>query len=112
MSELKYFYKTKDGKGWLADRVPHKDLVKKGEYVEITKEEWDAHAANLHQNKPASEAQLKKREIANLKHQLSLSDYKAIKYAEGWISEEDYAEIKSARQALRDEINVLEEQVK
>lgn len=50
-------------------------------------------------------------EIDNLKRQLFESDYKAIKYAEGWISEEDYADIKAERQALRDRINELEEQI-
>ena len=47
-------------------------------------------------------------EIDDLKRQLFESDYKAIKYAEGWISEEDYADIKAERQALRDKINKLE----
>lgn len=47
-------------------------------------------------------------EIAMLKEQLAESDYKAIKYAEGWISAEDYAPIKAERQALRDQINELE----
>ena len=50
-----------------------------------------------------------KKEIRLLKSQLSESDYKAIKYAEGWISEEDYAPIKAERQALRDRINELED---
>lgn len=47
-------------------------------------------------------------QIASLKQQLSATDYKAIKYAEGWISEEDYTPIKAERQALRDRINALE----
>lgn len=49
--------------------------------------------------------------IADLKLQLEATDYKAIKYAEGWMSEEEYAPIKAARQALRDEINALESQL-
>lgn len=49
-------------------------------------------------------------EILELKIYLSESDYKAIKYAEGWISEEEYKEIKEQRQAWRDRINELEEQ--
>lgn len=48
--------------------------------------------------------------IWQLKELLQESDYKAIKFAEGWISEEDYAPIKAERQAIRDEINKLEEQ--
>ena len=47
-------------------------------------------------------------QIAELKAQLAATDYKAIKYAEGWITEEEYAPIRAERQALRDKINVLE----
>ena len=47
-------------------------------------------------------------EIQQLKKLLSESDYKAIKYAEGQISEEEYSEIKSERQGYRDRINYLE----
>lgn len=47
-------------------------------------------------------------EIARLKEELNQSDYKAIKYAEGWISEEDYKDIKEARQRIRNRINELE----
>ena len=43
-----------------------------------------------------------------LKRKLRDTDYQAIKYAEGQISEEDYAPIKAQRQAWRDEINQLE----
>lgn len=50
-------------------------------------------------------------EIQQLKKQLSDTDYKAIKYAEGQISEEDYAAIRAERQACRDRINWLEEQL-
>jgi hypothetical protein len=47
-------------------------------------------------------------QIAALKQQLTDTDYKAIKYAEGWITEADYAPIKAERQALRGQINALE----
>ena len=47
-------------------------------------------------------------QIAELKAQLAATDYKAIKYAEGWITEEEYAPIRAERQALRDKINDLE----
>ena len=47
-------------------------------------------------------------EIQQLKKQLSDTDYKAIKYAEGQISESEYSEIKSERQGYRDRINYLE----
>lgn len=47
-------------------------------------------------------------QIRLLKEQLAATDYKAIKYAEGFISDEDYEEIREERQAMRDEINDLE----
>ena len=50
-------------------------------------------------------------QIAVLKRKIAQSDYKAIKYAEGWISAEDYAPIKAERQAIRDQINALEQQL-
>ena len=50
-------------------------------------------------------------EIQQLKKALSDTDYKAIKFAEGQISEEDYSEIKSERQGYRDRINYLESQL-
>ena len=47
-------------------------------------------------------------EIQQLKKQLSDTDYKAIKFAEGQISEEEYASVKAERQGYRDRINELE----
>ena len=47
-------------------------------------------------------------EITQLKKQLSDTDYKAIKFAEGQISEEDYASVRAERQGYRDRINELE----
>lgn len=47
-------------------------------------------------------------EIEGLKLELRETDYKAIKYAEGWISEEDYKDIKEDRQRIRNRINELE----
>lgn len=46
--------------------------------------------------------------IAELKANLAATDYQAIKYAEGLISDTDYQAIKAQRQAWRDEINALE----
>lgn len=47
-------------------------------------------------------------QIVMLKQNLADTDYKAIKYAEGLISDEEYGEIKALRQQWRDEINRLE----
>ena len=52
--------------------------------------------------------QQREAEIWSLKEQLRESDYKAIKYAEGWITAEDYAPIKAQRQEWRERINELE----
>ena len=49
--------------------------------------------------------------ILALKQQLKNTDYQAIKYAEGLLTEEEYAPIKANRQAWRDEINRLEKDV-
>lgn len=51
-------------------------------------------------------------QIIALKQKLQQTDYKAIKYAEGWLSEEEYAEVKAERQRIRDEINKLEQELK
>ena len=56
---------------------------------------------------PYTQAQLDEIKIAKLKQNLEDTDYQAIKYAEGLISEKDYATIKAQRQAWRDEINRL-----
>ena len=49
--------------------------------------------------------------IDALKQRLADTDYKAIKYAEGLISDEDYAETKKLRQQWRKEINQLENEL-
>ena len=54
------------------------------------------------------EEEIARREIANLKAKLVATDYQAIKYAEGAITAEEYAEMKIQRQAWRDTINELE----
>ena len=46
--------------------------------------------------------------IKDLKQNLANTDYKAIKFAEGLINQEEYNDIKAQRQSWRDEINSLE----
>ena len=53
----------------------------------------------------------KKKRISELKVLLKETDYKAIKYAEGFISEADYLPIKQVRQSYRNKINELEAQI-
>ncbi len=50
--------------------------------------------------------------IVELKQALLDTDYKAIKYAEGWLSAEEYEPTKLQRQEWREEINRLEESKK
>ena len=51
-------------------------------------------------------------QIRELQDKLSATDYQALKYSEGWITEKDYAEIKANRQSWRDAINQLQAQLK
>ena len=55
--------------------------------------------------------QANKKRIAELKALLQATDYQAIKYAEGFISEADYLPIKQVRQSYRNKINELEVQI-
>ena len=55
--------------------------------------------------------QANKKRIAELKALLQATDYQAIKYAEGFISEADYAPIKQVRQSYRNKINEIESQI-
>lgn len=56
--------------------------------------------------------QEKIKRIAELKGLLSETDYQAIKFAEGWLTAEEYDEIRTLRQSYRDEINSLEGSIK
>lgn len=64
---------------------------------------------------PYTEEELRRRtaqrQIDDLKRNLSETDYKAIKYAEGIITEGEYAPTKAQRQKWRNEINDLENQI-
>jgi hypothetical protein len=57
---------------------------------------------------PYTEKELAEREIRSLKKKLAETDYRAIKYAEGVLSEEEYAPDKAQRQAWRERIGELE----
>lgn len=48
------------------------------------------------------------KQIIELEKQLAATDYRAIKYAEGWYTEEQYAPYKAQREALREQIRALE----
>lgn len=46
--------------------------------------------------------------IERLKDALHDTDYKAIKHSEGWLTDAEYEETRLGRQAIRDEINLVE----
>lgn len=75
-------------------------LLQTNDVEDCIYEEWD----EITQSEYNARVQIKE-----LKSQLATTDYQALKYAEGWISEQDYAPIKAQRQSLRDQINELEE---
>ena len=50
-------------------------------------------------------------QIIKLKGELRRTDYMAIKYAEGELSAEEYAEVKEQRRAWRAEINRLQAEI-
>lgn len=109
---MKLNYQYQDEQGQYAPRV----LVADGRQILNPTEEMYL-AAGYHKVEPPTPHEPTEEEIAEanrlarieeLKTLLAESDYKAIKYAEGWISEADYAEVKAQRQAWREEINELE----
>lgn len=50
-------------------------------------------------------------EIKMIKSYLAATDYKALKFSDGALTEEEYAPIRAQRQAWRDRINELEAQL-
>lgn len=59
----------------------------------------------------ADEAAAINKQIRELKKQLADTDYKAIKYSEGWLTDEEYAEVKTQREEWRSAINKLEDRL-
>ena len=80
-----------------------------------TKEQLQEAGYSLVEPEQPSDNELARQEIQSqieqLKYELQQSDYKAIKFAEGWITAEDYAQIRAERQAKRESINALEAQL-
>ncbi len=104
----------------------HLSQNEKGTRYEITDEEWqallmeqsngkfivsDKNGKPVAITKQPSERDLAEVRIYELKSLLSESDYKAIKFAEGELSAEEYEPIKQQRRAWREEINLLEKQI-
>lgn len=91
----RYYYKKDNG--YYSFKEP---ILDDDSYVEITEEEFNSTINFVVKDTS---------EIENLKSELAQTDYLALKYMEGWLSEEEYKPIKAYRQSLRDRINALEE---
>ena len=68
----------------------------------------DNHYKTVHISEEERQKDQYRIEIQQLKKQLSDTDYKAIKYAEVQLTEEEYSPIRLQRQSYRDRINELE----
>lgn len=55
--------------------------------------------------------QEKENELLKIKDELSATDYKTLKYVEGYYTDEEYAEIKEYREELRAKIRKLTEEI-
>lgn len=55
-----------------------------------------------------TEEELNASKIEQLKAELSATDYKCLKYVDGALTEEEYADVKKYRASLRKQINELE----
>lgn len=75
--------------------------------VQEAKEDWDEYEDIL-VYVPYTAAEIAQFEIDELKAQLAATDYQAIKYAEGELTEEEYAPTKAQRREWRARINELE----
>ena len=68
----------------------------KGEYYEVV------------EIAPPTQEEIDKAEIRRLKGELASTDYKCLKYVDGALTDEEYAEVRSYRAELRARINELE----
>lgn len=104
MKDIKYFKHKEHNHFVISDECPNKDFVEitKDEYLNMTKKIKDPtkyHINELNQ------------QIKNLKKEISLTDYKVLKFFEGHISEEEFEPIKQLREKLRVQIRALEKEL-
>lgn len=80
------------------------------EYRQLSREEIIALSQEIKADikRQFEEERANKKVIEALKKELESTDYKAIKYAEGEITEEQYAPVRLQRQQARQKINELE----
>lgn len=126
MVKVYYDVETKKVEGFYPDFIEYETVPEP--YVEVTDERHAELVAMANSGKELylsnlveksfdlreiiiSQEQQRQNRIAELKSLLAQTDYQAIKYAEGQLSASEYAEMKKQRQAWRDEINLLEEEL-
>lgn len=105
---MRYYYKTKDGKSLLNLKSKSDDK----NLIEITEEEFNELQPKPYE--PTAEQIAHEnivRQISEKKAQLAKTDYKCLKFVDGELSEEEYAEIRELRHSLRVEINELESEL-
>ena len=106
---MKRFYYKKDGKPAYNLKQPLSTILDDTTgYEEITEEEWNQLNIPPKPSKKAKQKWEASKQIIVLKAQLAATDYKAIKFAEGCYTEEEYAPIKAEREQLREQIRALE----
>ena len=104
-----YYYKSKDGKRY---GTSHTEIIEDDELMPITEDEYYEKVGRPYEPPVLTKEQRQKIDrVYFLKSSLSDTDYQAIKYAEGEITEEDYEPIKLQRREWRAEINRLEEEL-
>ena len=116
MAQTRYYYRTEDGRGtWnLKTPLTEAEQIQYGAIPCTAGELEEIARQNELANQPTAEQiarQEKVNRINELKGLLAATDYQAIKFAEGWITAEDYAETKALRQSYRDEINELQSEL-
>lgn len=98
---MRFYYKN--GENYLSLKSP----IQEDGYVEISQEEFEQHKKSFKVSIPKEKKEIRD-QINTLKRELAKTDYQAIKYAEGWLTAEEFAPIKAQRQELRNRINALE----
>lgn len=104
---MRHYYKSLDGNGFynFKSKISSND-TRFADLVEITEEEFKTLTKSF-----VSPNQETLNEIAKLKQGLSATDYKCLKYVDGALSEEEYAEVREYRASLRAQINELEKNI-
>lgn len=100
---MDYYLIYKDGEIIGSSNFP---VVEEGSQCRnVTKEEYDVYRFKSEERKYITF------KIDELKEKLQNTDYIAIKFAEGILTEEEFSQTKLQRQLWRDEINELEKQL-